>query len=83
MTQLQGLRVIRKTGEVRIQLKVCRAFGIQATGSKREIAFHEKAGWSQADSVVLLLDKVFSRPSRHHCRHPSIPRGSHLMRHKI
>ena len=35
------------------------------------IAFHEKAGRSQVDSVVLVLDKVFSPPS-YYCRHPSI-----------
>src|SRR5262245_16060641 len=35
------------------------------------MAFHEKAGRSQVNSVAFLFDKVFSGPSSH-CRHASI-----------
>ena len=40
-------------------------------GVLSEIAFHEKAGRSQVDSVVFLLDTFFSRRVSH-CRHASI-----------
>jgi hypothetical protein len=36
------------------------------------IAFHEKAGRSQADSSLALLNKVSFLPPRGHCRHASI-----------
>ena len=36
-----------------------------------EIRFHEKAGRSQVNSFVFLLNKVFLLPSGH-CRHASI-----------
>jgi hypothetical protein len=40
--------------------------------SKREMAFHEKAGRSQVGTSVLSLDKVFLFPPRGHGRHASI-----------
>jgi len=46
---------------------ICKSAGIMSV-----MAFHEKAGRSQVDSVVFSLDKVFLLPSCHHCRHPSI-----------
>ena len=39
--------------------------------SMSEMAFHEKAGRSQVDSSVFLVNKFFLPPSRH-CRHASI-----------
>jgi hypothetical protein len=36
------------------------------------MAFHEKAGRSQADSVVSTWNMVFSLPPSRHGRHPSI-----------
>jgi hypothetical protein len=42
------------------------------SGSKRVMAFHEKAGRSQVGSFVFLLDKVFLFPPSGHCRHASI-----------
>jgi hypothetical protein len=54
---------------------------IESSRNLSEIAFHEKAGRSQVDSVVFSLDKVFSSPSRR-CRHFSIRtlRGAVLIR---
>jgi len=40
--------------------------------SKREMAFHEKGGRSQFDSIVFSLNKVYFFPPSGHCRHASI-----------
>ena len=44
---------------------------ITQNGSMSEIAFHEKAGWSQVDSFFASWNIVFLPPSGH-CRHASI-----------
>jgi hypothetical protein len=43
----------------------------EQTAQACEIAFHEKAGWSQVDSCLFLLGTSSSPPSGH-CRHASI-----------
>jgi hypothetical protein len=45
---------------------------VRISRSMSAIAFHEKAGRSQVDSFVFLLDKFFFSGRVSRCRHPSI-----------